>query len=60
MPKKEKNMTKNVEVTVDIKIAKRMLGVAGVNNVNQMTDDEIFEKVLQMNEMYGVKYVVKS
>lgn len=53
-------MTKNVEVTIDIKIAKRMLSVAGVNNVNQMTNDEVFEKVLQMNEMYGVKYAIKS
>lgn len=53
-------MTKNVEVTVDIQIAKRMLGVAGINNANKMTDDEVFEKVLQMNEMYGVKYAIKS
>lgn len=47
-------MKKIVEVTVDIRIARLMLAVAGFNNISNMTDNEVFEKALSMNEEYGV------
>lgn len=47
-------MTKTIKVTVNIKIARIMLRIAGVNNVDNMTDDEVFEKAIKMNEEYGV------
>jgi len=53
-------MTKNVEVTVDIKIARMMLVVAGFTFVDNMTDDEVFEQALKMNEEYGVTSVIKK
>ena len=53
-------MTKNVEVTVDIKIARMMLRVAGFTFVDNMTDNEIFEQALKMNEEYGVKSVINE
>lgn len=52
-------MTKNVEVTIDIAIARRMLRVAGFVFVDNLTDDEVFEQALKMNEKYGVKSVIK-
>lgn len=52
-------MTKNVEVTIDIKIARMMLRIAGFTFVNDMTDEEVFEQALKMNEEYGVKSVIK-
>lgn len=52
-------MTKNVEITVDIKIARMMLRIAGFAFVDNMTDDEVFEQALKMNEEYGVKSVIK-
>lgn len=48
-------MTKNVEVTIDIRIARRMLHIAGFAFVDNMTDDEVFEQALKMNEEYGVE-----
>ena len=51
-------MTKNVEVTIDIEIARRMLKVAGVMFVNDMTDDEVFEESLKMNEKYAVESTI--
>ena len=51
-------MTKNVETTIDIKIARMMLGVAGFAFVDKMTDDEVFEQALKMNEEYGVKSII--
>lgn len=48
-------MRKNIEVNVDIEIAKRMLSVAGYDT-KYMSDDEIFNKVLEMNAMYGLSY----
>ena len=53
-------MTKNVEITIDINIARKMLRVAGVLSVNTMTDEEIFEKALKMNEEYGVTSVIRE
>lgn len=52
-------MTKNVEVTVDIEAARTMLSVAGFVFIDNLTDDEVFEKALNMNEAYGVKSVIK-
>ena len=51
-------MTKNVEVTVDIEIARRMLKVAGFAFVNDMTDEEVFEQALNMNEKYAVESTI--
>ena len=48
-------MRKNIEVNVDIEIAKRMLSVAGYDT-KYMSDNEIFNKVLEMNAMYGLSY----
>lgn len=53
-------MTKNVEVTVDIKIARIMLQVAGFVGTSEMTDEEIFNKALTMNEEYGVKSCISD
>ena len=52
-------MTKNVEVTIDIAIARRMLRIAGFSFVENMTEEEVFEQALKMNEEYGVKSVIK-
>ena len=47
-------MEKNVNVNVDINVAKKMLSVAGYwDFVKIATDDEIFEKVLSMITTYG-------
>lgn len=51
-------MTKNVEVTIDIEIARRMLKVAGVLFINDMTDEEVFEQALKMNEEYAVESTI--
>lgn len=53
-------MTKVVEVTVNIELARKMLKVAGYMLVDDMTDDEVFEAALKMNEEYGVKCSVKE
>ena len=55
-------MTKTVEITVDIAIARRMLTVAGfrLEEIRNATDDEIFEKVLAMNDCYGATFKVKE
>ena len=53
-------MKKLVEITVDIPVAKRMLGVAGFYNVSKMTDEEVFAKVLAMMERYGGKADIKE
>ncbi len=48
-------MTKNVNITMDIKVARMMLGVAGFSPkvTENSTDDEIFAKVLSLIECYG-------
>ena len=47
-------VTKNVEVTINIKVARKMLGVAGFyKDAEKMSDDEIFAKVLTLIECYG-------
>lgn len=48
-------MNKTIKVTVDIKIARLMLDVAGYQTEN-MSDEEVFDLALNMNEEYGVKY----
>lgn len=51
-------MTKEIRVTVDIAIARRILCVAGFSfdEIYQATDDEIFEKVLSMIDCYGATF----
>lgn len=51
-------MTKNVKATIDIEIARRMLRVAGFAFVDNMTDDEVFEQALKMNEEYAVESTI--
>jgi hypothetical protein len=49
-------MTKEVRVTVDIPIARRMLAIAGFyKEAKEASDDEIFAKVLSILEKYGAK-----
>ena len=48
-------MTKTAEITVNIDIARKTLRMAGYYSVNNMSDDEIFEKAATMNTEYGVK-----
>lgn len=51
-------MTKTVDITIDIAIARKMLGVAGFNynEISNATDEEVFEKVLTMIDCYGVTF----
>lgn len=48
-------VTKNVKVTIDTKIARTMLGIAGWDYIKlkDMPDDEVFELTLHMMECYG-------
>lgn len=55
----DKVIKKNVEVTVNIKIARMMLQVAGFHKVCDMSDNEVFEKALFMASEYGVEFEVK-
>lgn len=48
-----------VKVTIDIEIARKMLNVAGYH-VDKMTDDEVLNLALSMNEEYGVSYDKES
>jgi len=45
-------MTKQVNVTVDIDVARVMLGIAGFD-IKGKSDDEVFEQVLEMMTDYG-------
>lgn len=47
-------MKKIVEVTVDIKIARMMLQVAGYEKLDDKSDEEIFDLALSMCNEYGV------
>lgn len=49
----ENLLKKNVEIAVNIDVAKRMLGVVGFKGINNMTDDEVFMLVLSLIEKYG-------
>ena len=55
-------MTKNVNITIDIEVARTMLGVAGfsIKEIEEATDDEIFAKVLSMIKCYGATFEVKE
>lgn len=50
-------MKKNVVVNVDTKIARTMLGIAGwdYEKLKTMSDDEVFEMVLDVMTCYGAK-----
>ena len=50
-------MVKKVNITIDINVARTMLGVAGFNlsDVKKMSDGEVFETVLSLIECYGAK-----
>lgn len=49
-------MTKNVKVTINLNVARSMLGLAGFWDLAQTgTDDEIFAQVLDMMTCYGAK-----
>lgn len=51
--------TIDVKVTIDIEIARKMLNVAGYY-VDKMTDDEVLNLALSMNDEYGVSYDKES
>lgn len=50
-----KTMTKTINVTIDIDIARKMLTVAGFNpdRIYKASEEEIFHKVLSLIECYG-------
>lgn len=49
-------MEKTVKVSIDIRIARDMLGLAGFWKLAETgTDEEIFDKVLDMMTSYGTK-----
>lgn len=52
-------ITKNVDITVDVKTAKIMLGVAGYAEAKNLSDDEIVKLVLSMLDCYGVVTTIK-
>lgn len=54
---KENRMKKNVEITINLEIARYMLRVAGIITSN-LTDDEIFDKVLDQLTKYGTTYSI--
>lgn len=54
----ENVITKNVEINININIAKRMLDVAGFHNTSKMSDEEVFEKVLLMVKKYGATFSI--
>lgn len=53
-----RHMTKTVNITIDIAVARKMLTVAGFNydEIYNASDGEIFEKVLSMVDIYGATY----
>lgn len=53
-------MRKDVEITIDTEAARIMLNVAGFSKVYAMSDDEVFEKILDRIETYGAKAVIKD
>lgn len=55
MSSTEEIMNKTIKVIVNIKIARLMLEIAGYQTEN-MSDNEVFNLALSMNEEYGVKY----
>lgn len=57
---KEPNMTKNVAITLDIRVAKMMLGVAGFYHASELSDEEVFEKVLSLIDCYGATSIIKE
>lgn len=44
-----------VQVTIDIEVARKMLDVAGYRT-RSMSNEEVFDLALSMNEKYGVSY----
>ena len=57
-----KTITKTVDISIDINIARTMLGIAGFNyeRINAATEDEVFAKVLSMIDCYGATSVIKD
>ena len=58
--KKENIVTKNVEISINIDIAKKALGMAGFNDTFNMSNDEVFENVLTLIECYGAKSIIEE
>ena len=55
-------ITKDATVSVDIKIARMMLRVAGFSyeEIQQATDEDIFKMALSMSDSYGVSFEFKE
>ena len=55
-------MTKIIEVSVDIPVARKMLGVAGYvkEELDAHTDEEIFDMALDTSSAYGVSFANTS
>lgn len=50
-------MTRTVAISIDIRYAKVTLAVAGFDT-SEMSDDEVFEKVLTLIDCYGARYSI--
>ena len=57
-----KTITKTVDISIDTKVARTMLGIAGFNyeKLNTATDDDVFAKVLSMIDCYSATSVIKD
>ena len=54
-------MEKTVQVTVDINIARKALGLAGFWKIAESgTDDEVFQRVLDMMKSYGATTEIRD
>lgn len=53
-------MEKAVSITVDIEVARDMLQLAGFDpdEIENASEDEIFEKVLSLLDCYGATYKI--
>ena len=47
---------KTMEVSVDTDIARKMLRIAGYYDIDNKTDEEVFNLALRMNDCYAVTY----
>ena len=54
-------VTKNVTISINITAARKVLSIAGFcKQAEEMSDDEIFQKVLSMIECYGATSTIDA
>lgn len=54
------DVEKTVTVKINTKIARQMLELAGFHDLNEKSDEEVFEKVMSMILCYGATYEESS